>query len=67
MNTKADKKKIKQLQKEIDALEKTLSQTELRPCKGDNDLRKREEEIAELIKEIRILKNERDKFVYTWK
>ena len=67
MDTKADKKKIKQLQKKIYALEKTLSQTELRPCKGDNDLRKREEEIAELIKEIRILKNERDKFVYTWK
>jgi len=67
MNTKADKKKIKQLQKKIDALERTLNQTELRPCKGDSELREREEEIAELIKEIRILKQERDKYVYSWK
>lgn len=67
MNAKTDKKKIKQLQKEIDSLEKKLSQTELRPCKGDNDLKKREEEITELTKKIRILKKERDKYVYSWK
>ena len=67
MDTRADKKKIKPLQKKIDTLERTLSQTELRPCKGDNDLKKREEEISELIKEIRILKEERDKYVYSWR
>ena len=62
-----DKKKIKQLQKKIDTLERTVSQTEVRPCQGDNDLKKREEDIAGLIKEIRILKKERDKYVYSWK
>ena len=67
MDTRADKKKIKQLQKKIDALERTLSQMEVRPCKGDNDLKKREEEITELNKEIRILKKERDNYVYSWK
>ena len=67
MDIRAHKKKIKQIQKKIDALEKTLSQTEIRPCQGDNDLEEREEEITELIKEIRILKKERDNYVYSWK
>ena len=67
MDSRAEKKKIKQLQKKIDILERTLSQTEVRPCKGDNDLKEREEEITGLIKEIRILKKERDKYVYSWK
>ena len=67
MATKVDKKRIKQLQKKIDALERTLSQTEVRPCKGNNDLKKREEEITELIREIKILKKKRDKYVYSWK
>jgi len=67
MDSRANKKKIKRLQKKIDALEKMLGQTEIRPCKGDNDLKEREEEITGLIKEIRILKKERDKYVYSWK
>jgi hypothetical protein len=67
MGTRADKKKIKQLQKKIDILERKLSQTEVRPCQGDNDLKKREEEITELINEIKILKKERDNYLYSWK
>jgi hypothetical protein len=64
MDTRTAKKKIKKLQKKIDILERTLSQTELRPCQGDKDLRKREEEISELITEIKTLKQEHDKHLY---
>lgn len=67
MNTKANKKRIKQLQKKIDALEKMLSQIELRPCQGDADLKIKEEEVTELIGEIKNLKKKRDKYVYSWK
>ena len=67
MDTRANKNKIKRLQKKIDTLERTLSLTEVRPCQGDNDLKKREEEITELISEIKILKKKRDKYVYSWK
>ena len=62
-----DKKKIKHLQKKIDTLERMLSLTEVRPCQGDDDLRKREEEITELISEIKALKRKRDNYVYFWK
>ena len=64
MDTRADKKKIKQLEKKIDTLERTLGRTELRPCQGDKDLKEREEEITELITEIKTLKQERDKHLY---
>jgi hypothetical protein len=64
MDIKAAKKKIKQLEKKIDTLETMLSQTELRPCQGDKDLKEREEEITELITETKTLKQERDKHLY---
>ena len=66
MDTREDKKKIKHLKKKIDTLERTLSQTEHRPCQGDKDLQKRAEEITELITEIKVLKEERDKNLYPW-
>jgi hypothetical protein len=64
MDTRTDKRKIKQLEKKIDTLQRTLSQTELRPCQGDKDLKEREEEISELITEIKTLKKKRDKHLY---
>ena len=45
MDTRADKKKTKQLQKKIDIFERTVSKTEVRPCQGDDDLKKRRKKL----------------------
>ena len=59
------KKEAKKTQKQIDNLENLLIRLEIRPCKGDNEIKQKEIEIADLKNQIRSLKNERDGLLYT--
>ena len=58
------KKEAKKIQKQIDNLENPLRRLEIRPCKGDNEIKQKEIEIADLKNQIHTLKNERDVHLY---
>ena len=58
------KKEAKKIQKQIDNMEKLLRRLEIRPCKGDNEIKQKEIEIADLKNQIHTLKNERDVHLY---
>ena len=66
MPKKKSKNQIKKLQKEIDDSIDLLRKLEIRPCKGDTDIKQKEMEIADLKKHIQSLENERDRHVYSW-
>jgi peptidoglycan hydrolase CwlO-like protein len=59
------KKEAKKIQKQIDSLTNLLTKLEIRPCKGDKDIKQKEIEIADLKDKIHSLKNERDGHLYT--
>ena len=59
-----NKKEAKKIQKQIDKLENLLNRLEIRPCKGDNEIKQKEIEIADLKNQINFLKNERDGHIY---
>ncbi|MFC1862906.1 hypothetical protein ACFL1Z_03015 [Thermodesulfobacteriota bacterium] len=59
-----DKKALKKIQKQIDKEENLLNRLEIRPCKGDNEIKQKEIEIADLKNQIHSLKNDRDGYIY---
>jgi chromosome segregation ATPase len=67
MPDKQNKKKaIKELQKEIEKLRDEYQKVEIRPCRGDADLRQRQNELEILKSKIYELEKERDTFLYSW-
>jgi len=66
MINKLSRKRAKEIQKKIDELRKSLKKTEIRPCQGDVDLKEKEKDITALKNEIQSLKNEHDKYLYSW-
>ena len=60
---KAEKKKLKKIQKEIKALRKELAKNEFRPCQCDADLRQKDEDLKMLRAKIHALENEKDRFM----
>ncbi len=58
------KKEVKKIQKQIVNLENLLRRLEIRPCKGDNEIKQKEIEIEDLKNEIHALKIERDGYIY---
>ena len=66
MVNKLRRKRAKEIQKKIDELRMSLKKTEIRPCQGDVDLKEKEKDITTLKSEIQSLKNERDKYLYSW-
>lgn len=52
MENNQDQKWIKRIQKEITRLKVEFKKIELRPCHGDEDLKKKNEELISLKKEI---------------
>lgn len=63
MTDKANKKKLKEIHKEIKALRKELAQNEFRPCQCDADLRQKDEDLKLLRAKILALENEKDRFM----
>ena len=59
-----NRKEAKKIQKQIDKLENLLNRLEIRPCKGDNEIKQKEIEVADLKNQIHSLKNERDGHIY---
>ncbi len=66
MTNKENRKRIKEIQKKIDQLNKELLKMEIRPCKGDVELEMREKDLKILRYEIRALEKKRDHYKYTW-
>ena len=60
---KAEKKKLKEIRKEIKALRKALAKNEFRPCQCDADLRQKDEDLKMLRAKILSLENEKDRFM----
>ena len=60
---KAEKKKLKKIQKEIKALRKELAKNEFRPCQCDADLRQKDEDLEMFRAKILALENEKDRFM----
>lgn len=66
MVKKSSKKLIKKIQKQIDDSMDLLQKLEIRPCKGDADIKQKENEIADLKRHIQSLKKEYDRHQYSW-
>jgi hypothetical protein len=64
LNKKKRKKAIKVLQKELDKLIGEHIKTELRPCRGDTDLRQRENDLNMLEEKIRTVEKDLNKYIY---
>jgi len=47
MTIKQNKKKIKEIEKELDKLKENFKKMELRPCHGDLDLIRRDKDLAQ--------------------
>ena len=58
-------KLIKELRKELDELTEERIKMELRPCRGDDDLRQKEEDIEMLQQKIRMVERDLDFYLYT--
>ncbi|MFC1580626.1 hypothetical protein ACFL4N_06885 [Thermodesulfobacteriota bacterium] len=63
MTGKAEKKRLKEIQKEIKALRKEMANNEFRPCQCDADLRQKDEDLKMLRAKILALENEKDRFM----
>ena len=63
MMNKRSRKSIKEIQKELYRLKDLLKAAELRPCRGDADLRQKEEEIKILQSEIYDIEKETNKLI----
>ena len=57
-----DKKKVKKIHKEIALLKEKMKKIELRPCRGDADLKKKEQKVFNLKREIYELEKEANQF-----
>ena len=57
-------KEAKKIQKQIGNMENALVRLEIRPCKGDKEIKQKDIEIADLKKQILSLKNDRDGNIY---
>ena len=57
------RKQVKRIQKEIERLKEEVRKVELRPCHGDADLKKKEEELASLKREMYELEKEANQYV----
>ncbi len=63
MTDRKSRKDIKKIQKELYRLKEILKKIELRPCHGDADLKKKDEEVKMLKREIYDLEKETNLFV----
>jgi chromosome segregation ATPase len=57
------RKKLKQIEKELSDLEKERQKIEFRPCRGDADLKEKEENLQAMKEKIRELEHSRDRFI----
>lgn len=64
LSKKNRKKTIKELQKELDELIEKHIKMELRPCRGDTDLRRKEKDLVMLEEKIRALERDLNKYIY---
>ena len=64
MLTKDSQKKLKQIQKKISILEKERLKIEFRPCRGDSDLKQKDEDFLVFRQKMLALEKERDQFVF---
>jgi hypothetical protein len=64
LSKKNRKKTIKVLQRELDELIEKHIKTELRPCRGDTDLRQRENDLKMLEEKIRTVEKDLNKYIY---
>lgn len=62
MVKKKKDKTVKKIQKEIALLKEKLKKIELRPCRGDADLKKKEQEVFNLKREIYELEKEANQY-----
>lgn len=62
---KKRKKRIRELQKELDELMEGRIKMELRTCRGDADLRQKEEDVEMLQQKIRMVERDLDLYLYT--
>jgi len=62
MIKKKDQKTVKKIQKQIAFLKEELKKIELRPCKGDADIKQKEEEIFMLKREIYDLEKDANQY-----
>ena len=60
------KSTVREIQKGMARLRDEYKKVELRPCRGDADLRQRENELGILKSRIYALEKQRDKYLYTW-
>ena len=60
------KRELKKLEKQIQDSIELLKRLEIRPCRGDNDIKQKEIEINDLKKHIVSLEKERDGYLYHW-
>ena len=66
MPDKKTKQKIKKLNKELQELEKAYHRMEMRPCKGDKELKQKDIDLRLLREQIHALEIEQDSLIYTW-
>ena len=66
MPDKKAKKKIKEFNKKKKELEKAYQKMEIRPCKGDKDLKERDVDMRRLREQIHALERKRGSLIYTW-
>ena len=64
LSKKKRKKIIKELQNELDELIEKHIKLELRPCRGDTDLRQKEEDLGMLEEKIRAVGKDLNKYIY---
>jgi hypothetical protein len=63
MKNKKDLNNIKRIQKEVNRLKEKLKKAELVPCRGDSELRQKDERIQMLKREIYSLEKEANLFL----
>lgn len=63
MVDRTTRKTLKKIQKDVNRLKKELMKIELRPCHGDADLKKKDEDISVLKREIYQLEKEANRYV----
>ena len=64
MLNKDSKKKLKQMKRKISKLGKEWKKIEFRPCRGDSDLKQKDEDFLVFKQKMLALEKERDQFVF---
>lgn len=57
------RRKLKRIKKDIKELKKRYKRVEFRPCQNDAELRKKDDDLRELIDKIDVLEKEQDRFI----